>query len=93
MTYGYTGKILIADLSKGTLSVDEHDDAWYRKYMGGVALAMDYILREVPPKADSLGPEIVLVFAVGPLTGTAISGQSRMSVNCKSPLTVLIGDA
>jgi len=41
MTYGYTGKILIADLSKGTLSVDEHDDAWYRKYMGGAALAMD----------------------------------------------------
>jgi aldehyde:ferredoxin oxidoreductase len=93
MAFGYTGKILVADLSNGTLSVDEHDDAWYRKYMGGAAMAMDYILREVPPKADPLGPDNVLVFAGGPLTGTAISGQSRMSVNCKSPLSGLIGDA
>src|SRR5262245_50613944 len=87
MAYGYTGKILVADLSSGTVTVDEHDDVWYRTYMGGAAIAMDYILRDVPPQADPLGPENVLVFAVGPLTGTAISGQSRMSVNCKSPLS------
>ena len=93
MANGYTGKILVADLTAGTITVDEHDDAWYRKYMGGAGLAMDYILRGVPPKADPLGPDNVLVFAVGPLTGTAISGQSRMSVNCKSPLSGLIGDA
>ncbi len=93
MANGYTGKILVAELTAGTITVDEHDDAWYRKYMGGAGLAMDYILRGVPPKADPLGPDNVLVFAVGPLTGTAISGQSRMSVNCKSPLSGLIGDA
>ena len=56
-------------------------------------MAMDYILRGVPPKVDPIGPENVLVFAGRPLTGTAISGQSRMSVNCKSPLSGLIGDA
>ena len=93
MAYGYTGKILVADLTSGTVTVDEHDDAWYRKYMGGATMAMDYILRGVPPQADPLGPENILVFAGGPLTGTAISGQSRMSVNCKSPLSGLIGDA
>ena len=93
MAYGYTGKILVADLTNGTVTVDEHDDAWYRKYMGGAEMAMDYILRGAPPKADPLGLENVLVFAVGPLTGTAISGQSRMSVNRKSPLSGLIGDA
>ena len=32
MAYGYTGKILVADLTSGTVTVDEHDDAWYRKY-------------------------------------------------------------
>ena len=85
--YGYTGKILVVDLTSGTITVDEHDDAWYCTYMGGAAIAMDYILRGVPPKADPLGPENVLVFASGPLTGTAISGQSRMSVNCESLLS------
>src|SRR5215204_6339500 len=93
MPYGYTGNILVADLTAGTVRIDRHDDAYYRKYMGGAALAMDYILRDVPANSDPLGPENVLVFAVGPLTGTPISGQSRMSVNAKSPLTGVIGDA
>ena len=74
MPNGYTGNVLVADLTAGTVRIDRHDDAWYRRSMGGAALAMDYILRDVPPKADALGPENVLVFAVGPLTGTAISG-------------------
>ena len=93
MPHGYTGKILVADLTAMTLTVDEHDDGWYRARMGGAAVAMDYILREMPRGADPLGPDNVLVFAVGPLTGTPISGQSRMSVNCRSPLTGAIGDA
>ena len=93
MPNGYTGNMLVADLTAGTVTVDRHDDAYYRRYMGGAALAMDYILRECPAHADPLGPENVLVFAVGPLTGTPISGQSRMSVNAKSPLTGVIGDA
>lgn len=93
MPYGYTGNVLVANLTAGTVTIDRHDDAYYRKFMGGAALAMDYILRDVPAYADPLGPENVLVFAVGPLTGTPISGQSRMSVNAKSPLTGVIGDA
>ena len=92
VAYGYTGKILVADLTSGPVAVDEHDDAWYRKYMSGAAMARDYISRGVPPQGDPLGPENILVFARGPLAGTAISGQSRMSVACKSPLSGLIGD-
>jgi aldehyde:ferredoxin oxidoreductase len=93
MANGFMGKILVADLTTGELRIDQPDEAYYRKYLGGAAMAMDYILRECPANADPLGPENVLVFAVGPLTGTAISGQSRMSVNAKSPLTGAIGDA
>ena len=91
--HGFTGNILVTDLTAGSITVDHPTEEWYRRYLGGSALAMDYILREVPAHANPLGPENVLVFAVGPLTGTAISGQSRMSVNAKSPLTGVIGDA
>ncbi|MBW3633662.1 MAG: hypothetical protein KY456_11620 [Chloroflexi bacterium] len=92
MAYGYTGKILVAVLTGGAVTVDEHDDAWNRKYVAGAPTAMDYIPRGVPPQADPLGPENILVCAGGPLAGTAISGQGRMSVTCKSPLSGLIGD-
>lgn len=93
MPYGNMGKILVVNLTTGEIRVDQHDDAWYRTVMGGAGLAMEYILRESPAGADPLGPDNVLVFAVGPLTGTAISGNSRMSVNARSPLTNAIGDA
>ena len=85
MPNGYTGNVLVADLTAGTVTVDGTTTPTTARYMGGAALAMDYILRECPAHADPLGPENVLVFAVGPLTGTPISGQSRMSVNCQEP--------
>ena len=56
MAHGYTGKILHVDLTKGLLSVEEPDEAFYRKYMGGSALAMYYLLNELPPGVDPLGP-------------------------------------
>ncbi|HWM77258.1 MAG TPA: aldehyde ferredoxin oxidoreductase N-terminal domain-containing protein, partial [Methylomirabilota bacterium] len=47
----------------------------------------------IPPGADPLGPDNVLVMAVSPLTGLAISGQSRMTACARSPLTGAIGDS
>ncbi len=93
MAHGYNGKILHVNLTSGQLSVDEPDDALYRKYMGGSALAMHYILKEMPAGADPLGPENVLVLALSVVTGSAISGQSRMTAAAKSPLTGAIGDS
>src|SRR5262245_23676090 len=47
----------------------------------------------MPTGADPLGPDNVLVMAVSPLTGLAISGQSRMTACARSPLTGAIGDS
>src|SRR5215467_6778979 len=47
----------------------------------------------MPAGAEPLGPDNVLVMAVSPLTGLAISGQSRMTACARSPLTGAIGDS
>jgi aldehyde:ferredoxin oxidoreductase len=93
MPHGYNGKILHVDLTNSQLSVEQPGEAFYRKYMGGSALAMYYLLNEIPAGADPLGPENVLVLALSVLTGSAISGQSRMTAAAKSPLTGGIGDS
>jgi aldehyde:ferredoxin oxidoreductase len=90
---GYAGRILHVNLSNGSINIEQPDESFYRFYMGGSALAMHYILREVPKGADPLGPENVLVVSVGVLTGAPISGQSRVMANAKSPLTGAIGDS
>jgi aldehyde:ferredoxin oxidoreductase len=93
MPNGYNGKILHVDLTKGTLEVEEPQEAFYRKYMGGSAMGMYYILREMPKGADPLGPENVLTLMTGVTTGAAISGQSRINANAKSPISGGIGDS
>ena len=93
MPYGYNGKILHVDLTTGDLIVEEPEEAFYRKYMGGSAMAMHYILREMPKGADPLSPENVLTLMTGVTTGAAISGQSRINANAKSPISGGIGDS
>ena len=93
MPYGYNGKILHVNLTKGEFRVEEPDQAFYRKYMGGSALALYYLLKEMPAGIDPLSSENVLVLALSILTGSAISGQSRMTAAAISPLTSAIGDS
>jgi len=93
MPNGYNGKILHVDLTKGALTVEEPNEAFYRKYMGGSAMGMFYILRDMPKGADPVGPDNVLTLMTGVTTGAAISGQSRINANAKSPISGGIGDS
>ena len=93
MPYGYTGKILHADLTTGELSIEEPEEKFYRTYMGGSAMGMHYVLKETPPGVEPMSPKNVLALCTGVVTGTPISGQSRLTSVAKSPLTGCIGDA
>ena len=92
MTFGYHGKILHINLTTGHFEVEEPGEAFYRKYLGGSALAMYYLLKDMPAGADPLGLENILVLALSVVTGASISGQSRLTAAAKSPLTGAIGD-
>ena len=93
MPNGYHGKILVVDLTNRAISIDEHDEQWYRTHMGGTNFGMYYILKHMPAGADALGPDNVLTLMLSVLTGAPFSGQSRMTANAKSPLTGAIGDS
>ncbi|OGO37575.1 MAG: hypothetical protein A2W35_05415 [Chloroflexi bacterium RBG_16_57_11] len=93
MPFGYNGKILHVDLTQGTLEVEEPPEAFYRKYMGGSAMGMYYILRDTPVGVNALAPENVLTLMASVTTGAPISGQSRLNANAKSPLSGAIGDS
>ena len=91
--YGSWGKVLRVDLTKGTTSVEAMDEATFRRHPGGRALIAHYLLTELPRDVDPLGPENLLIFAMGVLTGTPLSGASRHAVGAKSPLTGGFGEA
>jgi len=93
MKQGYNGRILRVDLSSSTLTVEEPSEEFYRTYLGGSALNMYYILKELSAGVDPLDPENMLCLSVGVVTGAPVSGQSRMTATAKSPLTGCIGDS
>ena len=93
MSFGYNGAILHVDLTSGRLDLELPPESFYRKYMGGSAMGLYYILREMPKGADALSPENVLTLMAGVTTGAAISGQSRINANAKSPISGGIGDS
>ncbi|MDP6332788.1 MAG: aldehyde ferredoxin oxidoreductase family protein [SAR324 cluster bacterium] len=93
MSYGYTGKILHVNLTTSEIKVEEPEEQFYRTYMGGSAMGMYYGLKETPAGAEALSPENVLALCTGVVTGTPISGQSRLTYVSKNTHNGCIGDA
>ncbi len=93
MVNGYTGNILRVDLTNERVSIENPDEIFYRRYIGGEGFVVYYLLKELNADIDPLGPENKLIFATGPLTGLAIPGTGRNSVGAKSPLTGGFGEA
>ena len=90
--YGYWGKILRVDLTTGEIKTQHLSEDIYKYYIGGEGLAIKILYDEIPKGADPLGPENVLVFAVGPLQGgSRFLGSGRFAVAAKSPLTNIFG--
>jgi aldehyde:ferredoxin oxidoreductase len=84
---GYAGKILRVNLSNKNVTIEEIDESFCRKYLGGAGFVAFYLLKELNPGIDPLGPDNKLIFACGPLTCIRLSGCARNCVGAKSPLT------
>jgi aldehyde:ferredoxin oxidoreductase len=63
------------------------------KYLSGRGFNVQYLLQNLPADADPLGPENILLFSCGLLTGTAAPASARLHINARSPLTGLLGSS
>lgn len=93
MNKGYMGKILFVDLTTGDIREEKVPEEIYEKYIGGMGLAAYYLYNRIPKGADPLGPENMIAFLPGLLTGTGSFFTGRWMVAGKSPLTGGWGDA
>lgn len=86
----HQGRVLRVDLSAGTTRVEPLVEQWAQHYLGGRGLATRYLYDLVDPATDALAPEMPLILATGPLTGTRASTGGRWTVVTKGPLTQAI---
>ena len=93
MSRGYMGRNLWVDLSGKKLNDEALDEKLCRLYIGGYGLGARILFSRQKAGVDPLGPDNILGFVTGMLTGTPAISSSRYVVVGKSPLTGCWGDA
>jgi aldehyde:ferredoxin oxidoreductase len=93
MFNGYVGMILFVDLSAPTIREEPLDEKICRDFIGGYGIGARILYSRQKSGINPLGPENVLGFITGPLTGTPVPTGTRYAVVAKSPLTGGWGDS
>ena len=89
---GYANHVAHVNLTDLSVSYQPIPEEWARKYIGARGLGVRYML-ENGPLVDPLGPDNLLCFLNGPLTGSEANMSGRMAVVTKSPLTGTVTDS
>ena len=89
----WMGKVLFVNLSNGEIKEEILEEQTYIKYLGGYGLGAYITYTRQKPGVDPLGPDNLLGFVSGPLTGTPAITGNRFCVVGKSPKTGGWGDA
>src|SRR6056297_47158 len=89
---GFNDHVARIDLSEGDVAYEGVDDDDARKYIGARGLGVKYVFDQ-GPDVDPLGPDNLLAFMNGPLSGTQVTMSGRIAVCTKSPLTGTVTDS
>jgi aldehyde:ferredoxin oxidoreductase len=89
----YSGKVLWVDLTTQTIAEKTLSEDIYTQFLGGIGLGAWMLYQHIPALADPLGPDNILGFLPGLLTGTPTLYTGRWMAVGKSPLTGTWGEA
>ncbi|MFQ5831250.1 MAG: aldehyde ferredoxin oxidoreductase family protein [Candidatus Thorarchaeota archaeon] len=90
---GCVGQILRVDLTRESTSIMALDENIAKHFIGGSGYASKLLYEIMDPTVEPLGPDNMLLFMTGPLTGTIAPSTGRLVVCGKSPLTGFWGEA
>ena len=89
---GFHDHVARVDLSEGSVDYESIDQEDAEKYIGARGLGVKYVFDQ-GPDVDPMGPENLLAFMNGPLTGSQVTMSGRIAVCTKSPLTGTVTDS
>jgi len=91
--YGYGGRVLRVDVTSRRFEIEPLDPRWIKDVVGGRAANTKRLAEDLDTASDPMGPGNVLIFGVGPLTGTLLPASAYYTVTARSPLTGILGDS
>lgn len=91
--YGYTGKLVVVNLSTGSAGIEDLNFDWADKFIGGTGLASRYLYEEIDASTKPMDAGNPLIFMTGPVCGTRAITSGRHQVVSLSPLTGIFGES
>jgi aldehyde:ferredoxin oxidoreductase len=91
--FGYHGRYLRIDASRGVAEPSPLTETVLRQFIGGSGLGVRLLLDEGCAELDALDPRAPLIFAFSPLVGSPLTTSAKFAVVSKSPLTDRINDS
>lgn len=90
---GYAGKILYVDLTKNKIWTEPLDEKIAYLLLGGKGLGIWLLYKLTRRNENPFSPNMPIIFAVGPLTGTSAPTSSKTCIVTKSPATGTLLDS
>lgn len=90
---GYMGTILHVDLTNRKFWTEPLEDRTAENFVGGCGIGSKILYDETTGSTDPLGPDNVLIFATGPVTGTRMFNSDRFDTVSISPLTGIYAES
>ena len=89
---GY-GLIHWIDLSTRSVRSEPVSDELAWNFIGGKGLGAKILYDFTDERTDPIGPDNLLIFSIGPFTGTAVPYSGKGAFTFKSPLTGIMGES
>jgi aldehyde:ferredoxin oxidoreductase len=86
-------RVLRVDLTRRRVEVEVVSQSWMDSPVGGRAANTKRLAEELDTSCDPLSPDNLLIFGIGPLTGSLLPASAYFTVSAKSPLTNILGDS
>lgn len=90
--YGYGGRLLRIDLSKGQVRVEPTPEKLAREWLGGRGFVAKLLWDELAPGVEPLSAANKVVVASGPMSGVFLPSSGKIEIGAKSPETGLYGE-
>ena len=63
----WTNKVMRVNLTEGKITEEPLNQEWVNQYLGQRGLATKYLVEEIAPTCDALGPDNKFIVTTGPL--------------------------
>ncbi len=88
---GYSGKILMVDLTRSKIEQEKIDAPALQKFIGGMGMNLKLMLENSKRGYDAVSPQNAVVLGTGPLVGTLVPAASKVFATTKFPLNHCVG--